>query len=65
VADENTTMIFVSGASRRKYLTYFRRPAEPMKIFPLFSSATQADKNVNIFSSAVLADENSVIFVGN
>jgi hypothetical protein len=48
-ADENTIMIFVGLASQRKDLTYFHRPAEPTKIFPLFSSA----------------DENSVIFVGN
>jgi hypothetical protein len=74
-ADKNTTIIFVGLASQRKYLTYFRRPLEPTKIFPLFSSATQAcwpyfrqhisDENVNIFSSAMLADENSFIFIGN
>jgi hypothetical protein len=29
----------------------------------MFSSASEADENVNIFSSAVLADENSFIFV--
>jgi hypothetical protein len=56
VADENNCLIFVGPDSRRNMFTNFRRPSEPMKILPLFLSATWADENMNIFSSAFLAE---------